>query len=420
IILLWEERPGGPMTTITLPNLLWYGNEPRQIVFPDRWRVEVLGPPGFEKPALDADGIERAFARPVGSPTIEELAKGAGEVAVVFDDITRPTPVSVVLPPVLRALRTAGVPDSHVRFIPALGMHGAMHNIDFRKKLGDEVVRRFPVYNHNPYENCEHLGSSPSGIPVYINREFNSCDLKIGIGCITPHVHVGFGGGGKIVLPGIAGEKTIKAFHKEVIMREPGSCGLGLTEGNVMAAEVTSVVRMSGLDLKLDALVNDRGQATDLFAGDPVAEYRLGVETARDHYRTSLSPGKDIVVVNAYAKYNEMAICMLMGLSCINYEKATIVLVFDAPEGQVCHYLMRSFGREYGGECYIKRGALPETLEVLVCTSYPDRTMCDLFAPLESVTVVQEWAQALEYLERKHPGQASVGVIPDGTMQYFG
>ncbi len=408
------------MKQVQVPNLLWYGNTPRTLEFPERWEVEVLRPPGFEKPALGEDGVRKALEALIGTPPLREIAAGAGEVAVVFDDMTRPTPVYALLPPVLEALESAGVPDSSVRFIPALGMHGAMTNHDFRKKLGDEVVRRYPVYNPNPYENCDHLGDTPSGVPVYINREFNSCDLKIGIGCITPHVHVGFGGGGKIVLPGIAGERTIKAFHKEVIMREPGSCVLGLTEGNMMAAEVEAVVRMSGLDLKLDALINDRGQVTDLFAGDPVGEHRPGVEAAREHYRTALSPGRDIVVVNTYAKYNEMAICMLMALSCINYEKATIVLVFDAPEGQVCHYLMRSFGKEYGGECYIQRSALPETVEVLVCTAYPDRTMCDLFAPIESVTVVPEWGQALEFLERRHPQQASVAVIPDGTMQYFG
>ncbi|MFH1150371.1 MAG: lactate racemase domain-containing protein, partial [Actinomycetota bacterium] len=194
------------MIEVQVPNLLWYGNTPRTLRFPERWEVEVLSPPGFSRPALGEEGIRSAVVTPTGTLPLGELAARAGEVAVVFDDMTRPTPVYALLPPLLEALEGAGVPDSNVRFIPALGMHGAMTNHDFRKKLGDEVVRRYPVYNPNPYENCDHLGETPSGVPVYINREFNSCDLKIGIGCITPHVHVGFGGGGKIVLPGIAGE----------------------------------------------------------------------------------------------------------------------------------------------------------------------------------------------------------------------
>lgn len=407
------------MIEIELPNLLWYGNETREIGFPDDWDVEVLEPTGFRKPAISDQGIREAFENPIGSPALEEIAEGGGEAVIVFDDITRPTPVSVVIPRVLESLHRAGIASGNIRFMPALGMHGAMHNIDFRKKLGDGVVRGYPVFNHNPYENCTDLGKSPSGIPVLLNREFMSCDVRIGIGGITPHFQVGYGGGGKIILPGICGAETIKAFHKEVFMRAPETLGLGRFEGNAMYREIVDVVRMSGLQFKVDALINRRGEITDLFVGDPVQEHMAGVELAREHYRTRSCPGRDVVVANAYAKYNEMAICMLMALSTVSFDGGTIVLVVDAPEGQVCHYLIRSFGKDFGGECYIPRGAPPEGVKVVVCSRYPDRTMCDLFASPESVSVATGWDETLELLKRDYPEGASVAVIPDGTMQYF-
>ncbi len=407
------------MKAVEVPDMLWYGNQPSLLSFPDRWEVEVLEPVGFRKPALDEGALARAFEEPIGSPDLRELAGSAREVAIVFDDITRPTPVKVVLPFVLEALREAGIPDSNVRFIPALGMHGAMNNLDFRKKLGDDVVERYPIYNHNPYENCDFLGDSPSGIPVYINREFMYCDLRIGIGCITPHVHVGFGGGGKIILPGISGVQTIKAFHREVALRGPETMGLGKTENNVMYAEIARVTRMSGLQVKVDALINARGEITDLFVGDPLAEYQVGVEAAKEHYATRPATGRDIVVANAYAKYNEMAICMLMAMMSVNYARGVIVFLVNSPEGQVCHYLIRSFGKEYGGEYYMRMGPPPEGLKVIVCSRYPDKTMCDLFAPAECVEMTRTWEETLVLLEEEFPGEASVAVIPDATMQYF-
>ncbi len=407
------------MKKLQVPDLLWYGNQPAELSFPDRWTVELLEPPGFAKPALDAEGITRAFENPIGSPVLGELAREASEVAIVFDDITRPTPVKAVLPWVMGALSQSGIPDANIRFIPALGMHGAMHNIDFRKKLGDEIVEAYPIYNHNPYENCEYLGKSHSGVPVYINREFMSCDLRIGIGCITPHPHVGFGGGGKIVLPGISGVETIKAFHREVALRSPETMGLGKTEGNLMYAEIADVVKMSGLQVKIDALINGRGEISDLFVGDPVAEYAVGMEAAREHYGTRPAPRRDIVVANAYGKYNEMAICMLMSMLTVDFTRGVIVLLVNSPEGQVCHYLIRSFGKEYGGEYYMRMGPPPEGIKLIVCSRYPDKTMCDLFAPAECVTVTREWDETLALLEEEYPGDASVAVIPDGTMQYF-
>jgi nickel-dependent lactate racemase len=299
-----------------------------------------------------------------------------------------------------------------------------MTNIDFRKKLGDHVVENYPIYNHNPYEFCDYVGETKTGTPIYLNREFMSCDLKIGIGCITPHVHVGYGGGGKIVFPGITGIESAYIFHSEVYQRGIETTGLGNFKNNLMYKEIVDAVRLSGLNIKIDAIINDRGEITDLFVGDPVEEHRAGVEVAKEHYATHPRPGKDIVVSNAYAKYNEMAICMFLAMKTVNTEKGVIVLLVDSPEGQICHYLFRSFGKDYGGRMYGGKGkkaapAAPDTVKVVVCSRYPDRTMCDLFAPPDDVIITHNWDETLALLDREYPGDASVAVIPDGTMQYF-
>jgi nickel-dependent lactate racemase len=412
------------MTKVTVSNLLWYGNQTRELDFPSRWGVEVLAPPGFKKKAMSGQEISSAFNNPIGSPSLAELAADADEVVIVFDDITRPTPVKDVLPWVMKALERGGVPKDNIRFIPALGFHGAMTNIDFRKKLGDDVVENYAIYNHNPYEYCDYVGDTKTGTPVYLNREFMSCDLKIGIGCITPHVHVGFGGGGKIVFPGLTGIESAHIFHSEVFQRSVETTGLGNFENNLMYREIVDAVRMSGLNVKIDAIINDRAEITDLFVGDPVEAHRAGVEVAKKHYATHPGKGKDIVIANAYAKSNEMPICMFLAMKTVNIDKGVIVLLVDSPEGQICHYLFRSFGKDYGGRMYGGKGkkaapGAPDTIKVIVCSKYPDRTMCDLFASPDEVTVTRNWDETLALLEKEYPGDASVAVIPDGTMQYF-
>ena len=95
--------------------------------------------------------------------------------------------------------------------------HAALTLSDFTKKLGVEIVSRFPVYNHTPYENCSYVGTTSSGVPLYINDEVLSADLKIGIGSVLPHSFNGFGGGGKIILPGVAGMESIYRNHRAVL-----------------------------------------------------------------------------------------------------------------------------------------------------------------------------------------------------------
>ncbi len=412
------------MLEVSLPNLRWYANRPRVIGLPERWRVEVLRPPGFAEPGLTADQISEAFRRPIGTARLEELAGRAGAAVVVFDDMTRPTPVGDILPWVMEALGRGGILGRNIRFIPALGLHGAMNNLDFRKKLGPEILENYPIFNHNPYENCTHLGTTRSGTPVQVNREFLNCDLRIGIGCITPHVHVGFGGGGKIVFPGISGIESVHAFHSEVFQRSPETTGLGNFEHNAMYAEIVEAVRMAGLDLLINGILNDRGQLAGLFVGDPLEAHQAGVRRAREHYATAPSGGKDIVIANAYGKASEMAICMVLAMQTVNPDKGVVVLVADVPEGQVCHYLFRSFGKSYGGRMYPEGGekrfpVASERVKLVVCTRYPDQTMCDVFARPEEVNLTRSWEETLELLEREYPREASVAVIPDGTMQYF-
>ena len=149
--------------------------------------------------------------------------------------MTRPTPVGDVAPFVLEALHRAGMKKDQIRFLWALGSHGAYDMINARKKLGDAIVENYAVFNHDPFQNTVHAGRTPTGVELWFNREFMNCDLKIGIGCITAHVHVGFGGGAKIILPGVAGIETINQFHNQ-LYRDQSRTGLGNFDHNIMHA----------------------------------------------------------------------------------------------------------------------------------------------------------------------------------------
>src|SRR5947199_7034844 len=57
------------------------------------------------------------------------------------------------------------------------------------------------------------LGSLPEGLPIYINRVVADAEFKICVGGVYPHGSVGFGGGAKLILPGVAGFATMFYFH---------------------------------------------------------------------------------------------------------------------------------------------------------------------------------------------------------------
>ena len=405
---------------VKVPQMPWYGDTELEIDFPESWDVEVAYMHGHNAPPLNDEGIRKAFANPIGSRPIRELAKGKKEVAIVFDDMTRPTPSAVVIPYVLEELAAAGIPDDNIRFISAPGTHGKMNGIELRKKLGEEVMGRFMVYNHNPYENCTPVGFTSRGTPVQINSEFMSCDLKIAIGALVPHPLVGFGGGAKIIVPGVTSMETILANHVRNGLFSP-STPIGIIEGNAMTQDNNEAARMVGLDVKIDTVINLKREITALFVGDVVAEYEEGVKLAEDHYATDMIPGCDICVANCWAKGNEMGLALRRADPLLASGKAgEMVLLVTTPEGQINHYLCKRFGKKFGGRAWIPRTTLPpNTKRLTIMQSYADRAGVEWIAPLDSVEVLKTWDEVISVLESRYTYRVKVAVIPDGTIQYF-
>lgn len=410
------------MKSVFVPSRLWYENTERELTFPDRWDVTSLTSPGMDKPALPPDHIQRRVEHPIDGPTLFELAKDKKQAVIVFDDMTRPTPVKDMAPFVLDILHRAGMKRNQIRFIWALGSHGACDMINARKKLGNEIVEQYAVYNHDPFQNTVCAGKTKAGVDLWFNREFMACDLKIGIGCITAHVHVGFGGGAKLILPGVSGIDSINQFHHR-LYADPSRTGLGNFENNIMRAECDEAGDLAGLNFKIDCLVNRRGQITDLFAGPFRATHAAGAEEGKTHYGIPFSGGYDIVVSNAYAKANEAAIAMLLALQILKPDaQGTVVLIADAPEGQVPHYVMRSWGSDYGGAHYSPKppGIMPLLMKKLIVLSpHPDSTCLDIVCHNDDALLLKKWEDVLKVLEELYPGEAKIAVVQDGTMQYL-
>jgi nickel-dependent lactate racemase len=412
-------------TTVRVPELAWYGNGELELDFPASWQVSVCQMRGHDRPRLGDAAIRGAFSRPFGASTISELARDRRQVAILFDDMSRPTRSAQLIPCILEELEAAGVGDGDVRFIAAVGAHGPLTRLDFAKKLGEEVLERFPVYNHNPYENCTYLGETSRGTPVSVNTEVMGCDLKIGIGCILPHPLTGFGGGGKIVLPGVASIDTIAAHHANLIAEafargEDVGTGLGVFDENPLRLDVAEAAAMAGLDIKIDTVVNGRGEMAGLFVGEPVTAHTDGVKMAREAYATRPAESPDVVVLNTYCKASEVVLAVPLLPQLLGDSRADVVLIASAPEGQVTHYLARSFGSRIGGRLWLPRTSLPPSVNrLIVLTRYRELSGADWLAPLESVIWAKTWPEVVDRLKEFHGESASVAVVPDATMQYF-
>ncbi len=401
----------------------WYGDEPVEIELPEGWTVDYQRLPVDQLAPLTGKEIEEKISNPVASKSIRELSENKKEVVILFDDISRPTPIKPLAEAVLKELHAAGIKHKSIRFICALGTHGAHTRIDFEKKLGSDIVREYPVFNHNPYENCKEVGTTSKGTKVAINAEVLKCDLKIGLGSITPHPFNGFGGGAKIIMPGVACINTIEGNHKTAIVSllEKGLnpvTGMGKLESNGMREEIEEVSKMVGFDFKVDAIVNSKREIVDLFAGDPVKAYYEGANRAAELYATNISADNDVVIVNANAKANEAVIAMYLGAMAVKQSGGDLVVINHTPAGQVPHYLLGPFGRDIGGRMWVGAQPINHVNRVIFFTPYPDYSSGMWFCSEDKLCWANNWEEVLKQL-KNHDVDSKAAIIADGTIQYF-
>jgi nickel-dependent lactate racemase len=402
---------------ISLPHGLWNGECTLEADFPARWDVDVLSMEGDR-----AQPIGAAEYRAAIMPLVP-LMKGAKEVCVLFDDLSRPTRAYEIVPTLLEAFSSAGIDDSRVRFLCALGTHSPHNNADFRKKLGSEVLQRFPVYNHNCYEMCETLGRTALGTPVTINKEYLSCDLRIGIGSFIPHQFCGFGGGYKIVFPGIAHIDAIQYHHGLLLQQNLESCwGLGNHSCNAILSDMREAGRMARLDIKIDVLVNSSSRATRVFAGHPDSLYPAMIEEALTHYATKPRGEYDIVFANTFGKANEAVIAATTSEEILSPDGGYLVILNDIEEGQVIHYLMGRFGKDLWGR--LGRGERPlheRVRKLFLYSRHKDHAGSYWFGKRDDITWADDLGALIAELDRQYAGRpVRAAVIPDGTVQMIG
>ncbi len=245
--------------------------------------------------------IRRALDHPIGSSNIEDLARPGMEVVLLFDDLQRPTPAHLALPEMMNRLNRAGIPDGRITGVCALGTHPIPSREQLEMKVGKEVSSRLNgrLFSHNPHAaDNVIIGKTHRGTLVEVNRHVAFADLIIGVGECMPHPIAGYGGGFKIIMPGVCSYRSVAEHHFHW-MRHRNS-RVNLLEGNPFFEDIVDAGRLSRMAFKLDLIINEKKEIIRAFAGDPLAEHREASHFAASLYTIPLSRLADVTITSAY------------------------------------------------------------------------------------------------------------------------
>lgn len=254
---------------------LAYGTTGLPLELDDSLDVTVVEPSFVPALADPAAAIRAALREPLGSPALRDLVRPGLRVGVVFSDITRPTPNTLLLPAVLEALDA--VPGVEIVLFNALGTHRPNTEPELRAMLGDAVFEGRRVVQNDAFDPSTQVrvGVTSKGHETWLNAELMRCDLKVLTGFIEPHLFAGFSGGGKAVMPGMAGQRTVLGNHDAGMVGHPRAIW-GVTRGNPIWEEIREVAGQAGRLFLLNVTLNRDKAVTGVFAGDLDAAHAAG------------------------------------------------------------------------------------------------------------------------------------------------
>jgi len=240
-----------------------------------------------------------ALSKPTGTPPFQQMLTGVKSIAIIVDDATRPTPVAEILEALLSHLADNGFSRENITIVVAIGTHEAMKKEALEARLGSNVLSRYKVVQHNAWQgDLVPIQIPDHGGVVKISPVVAQAGLKVGISSVLPHPMAGYGGGPKIVMPGVCDFEFIRDHHMKRVAH-PRSVA-GLTKGNPFHEGCFEVARAVGLDFSINCVYNQRGQVIRIIGGSLEKAFAEAVDVCFEKLGHKFEEKVDVTITSTY------------------------------------------------------------------------------------------------------------------------
>lgn len=283
-----------------------------------------------------------ALSHPEGTPPLCDMVSRATRIAILVDDATRPTPVAPILSCVLSAIEKLDFPREGITILTANGTHEPMSREVLAARLGGKVAEEYKVIQHDAWQK----DLVPVKIPgdsrmLRINPIAARADLKVGISSILPHAAAGYGGGPKIVMPGVSNFEFARDHHMKNVML-PGSSP-GRTKGNPFHEEVMRAAQAIGLDFSLNCVYDRKGRIHRIIGGSLEAAFERAVQLCRRMLGHRFEEKVDITITSAYPHTHGHQFFKGMNAAAAVTEKTGAILLLAPISAPISRDFINSF-----------------------------------------------------------------------------
>ena len=295
---------------ISLP----YDGGELEVELPGREAVKRVGDSNPPPLSNQAEALAGCLMKPVGTRPLAQLIPGNGKVAVLVSDMTRGSSIGSVLRHLLEHLERHGAGPERASIFIATGMHRDMGRSELKSHLGTEIFERWDVHQHDATNKnlLIRTGKTSFGTTCYFNERVVDSGLVVALGTISFHYFAGFGGGRKLILPGVAGERTILANHRLSLQKEEidtlaNGCRPGNLDDNPVHEDMLEGAKLlPGALFAVNIVPGREGEIAYLNCGDLEQSHVEACKRYSELYTIPLERSYGAVIVSAGGSPRDM------------------------------------------------------------------------------------------------------------------
>lgn len=224
-------------------------------------------------------------------------------ISVILSDKTRLCGYPAILPWITDVLLQKCAQKNNITFFIAYGTHPRQTEEESLSSYGN-TYRQYKFVHHDCYDDAvfDVLGSSTRGTPITVRKDIRNSSLIITVGAISHHYFAAYGGGRKLLFPGLAKREAIYHNHGLFLDREnrilSEGCQPGKLDGNPIAEDLKEIDDALPPKISIHGILNSCGKLCRLLVGGDYKDFVEACELHDSYYRSKSSAQYDLVVAS--------------------------------------------------------------------------------------------------------------------------
>ncbi|MEA1887226.1 MAG: nickel-dependent lactate racemase [Bacteroidota bacterium] len=223
---------------------------------------------------------------------------------IVVADKTRVCEYPKYLPWLIELLNRKGLNKNTIRFYIAYGIHPRQTGEESLNSYGDTFNKyEFVHHDCDDVKSMTYLGRTSRGTTVRVRKDIFEHDLLILFGPVSHHYFAGYGGGRKLLFPGLAKRESIYLNHKLFIdfdnMKLQPGCRSGKLTDNPVAEDLYEIDKLMPDKIIISGIPDANGNICSLMTGTSYENFLTACKVYDNHYRKASEITYDNVIASA-------------------------------------------------------------------------------------------------------------------------